>query len=129
MESLQRKNIFYLWFFWHFAEMPKFLLEVWKNYILFALNYFSLPALAKSLFAPWRKYRWNYPRFFDVGEFLTTVISNMFSRLIGAFMRLILIVVGIFFQIFVLLAGVTVFLFWVVTPFIIIVGFWFAYGR
>jgi hypothetical protein len=126
MQSTGRQNILILWLIWHFYEMPKFLLEVWKNYILFALNYFSLPLLLKSFFAPWRKYKWNYPKGIDVGEFFSTLISNAFSRIIGAVMRIVLIVVGILFQIFVVLAGLVVFLFWIFIPFIIIAGFLFA---
>jgi hypothetical protein len=128
METIHKQNIFILWFVWQFYEMPVFLLGVWKNYILFALNYFSLPILLKSLFAPWRKYKWNYPRGFDVGEFLSTLISNTFSRFLGALMRIVLIIVGIFFQIFVIFAGLIIFLLWILVPFIIITGFWFIYA-
>lgn len=121
MES-NKQNIFSLWLRWHFYEMPKFLFEVWNNYILFALNYFSLPILLKSLFSPWRKYRWVYPKSFDVGQFFSTLISNSFSRILGALMRVVLIIVGILFQIFVVLVGLIVILFWVSVPFIIIAG-------
>ena len=127
MQTFQRQNIFYLWLFWHFYEMPEFLLKVWKNYILFALNYFSLPILLKSLIAPWRKYKWNYPKWFDVGEFFSTFISNVFSRLLGALMRIVLIIFGIVFQVFVIFAGLMIFLLWLLIPFIIIAGFLFAF--
>lgn len=127
MASNNGQNIFVEWFFWHFYEMPVFLLEVWKNYILFALNYFSLPLLLKSLFAPWRKYRWVYPKGFNVGEFFSTLISNAFSRILGALMRIALIILGILFQIFVLLAGLVCFLVWILIPFIIISGFIFIF--
>ncbi|MCX6718596.1 MAG: hypothetical protein NTY81_03305 [Candidatus Staskawiczbacteria bacterium] len=127
MQTSGRQNIISLWFFWHFYEMPKFLLAVWKNYIMFALDYFSLPLLLKSFFAPWRKYRWNYPKGFDVGEFFSTLISNIFSRIIGAIMRIVLIIAGILFQIFVVLAGLIIFLLWILIPFIIIAGFLFVF--
>lgn len=127
MQENKSQNIFSLWLTWQFYEMPKFLLEVWKNYISFALNYFSLPILLKSFFAPWRRYKWNYPRGFDVGEFASTLISNFFSRIMGALVRIILIVVGIIFQIFVVLFGLLVFILWILVPFIIIIGFIFAF--
>jgi len=107
--------------------MPRFLLGVWKNYILFALNYFSLSILLKSFFAPWRKYKWGYPRGFDIGEFFSTFISNAFSRFLGALMRIVLIVVGVFFQIFVVFAGLIIFLLWMLVPLIIITGFLFVF--
>jgi len=127
MESNKSENVISVWLIWHFLEMPKFLLGVWKNYILFALNYFSLPVLLKSLFAPWRRYKWNYPKGLAVGEFFSTFISNTFSRFMGAIMRIVLIAVGIIFQIFVILAGLIIFLLWILVPFIIIAGLLFVF--
>jgi hypothetical protein len=101
-------------------------LKVYKNYILFALNYFSLPILLKSFFAPWRKYRWNYPKGFDIGEFFSTLISNAFSRVLGAIMRIVLIIVGAAFQVFVIFTGLIIFLLWIFIPFIVIAGFLFV---
>jgi len=127
MDNSRRQNILSLWFNWHFYEMPRFLLGIWKNYILFALNYFSLPVLLKSFFAPWRKYKWNYPKSFNVAEFFSTLISNAFSRLLGALVRIVLIITGIIFQIFVIFAGLIIFLLWILIPFIIIAGFLFVF--
>ena len=128
MEQKRKQNIFVVWLVWHFVEVPKFLLTVWKNYILFALNYFSLPILLKSLFAPWRRYRWNYPKGINVGDFLSTLISNTFSRIMGAIMRIVLIAVGIVFQIFVILAGIAIILLWILIPFIVIACFLYIYA-
>ena len=128
MVNNKRQNIFDLWTRWHFFEMPNFLFGVWKNYILFALNYFSLPILLKSLFSPWRKYRWNYSKGFDLGNFFSTLISNMFSRFIGALIRIGLIILGILFQIFVVIAGLMLILLWILMPFIAIAGFVFIFA-
>ena len=127
MEDNNNQNIFITWLIWHFYEMPKFLLGVWKNYILFALSYFSVPFLLKSLFAPWRKYKWNYPKGFAVGEFFSTLISNAISRILGALVRIVLIVIGILFQIFVIFAGLMIVFLWIAIPFIIIAGFLFVF--
>lgn len=127
MKPAEKQNILTKWLLWHFSEMPKFLFGVWKNYILFALDYFSLSLLLKSLLSPWRKYRWNYPKWYQVGEFLATFISNVFSRLLGALVRLVLIVVGILFQIFVIIVGLIILLLWMLIPFIIIAGIVFAF--
>jgi len=127
MEKLGSQNIFIAWLVWHFYEMPMFLLGVWKNYILFALNYFSLTLLLKSFLSPWRRYRWNYPRGLYPFEIFSTFISNVFSRLMGAIMRTVLIIVGILFQIFVVFAGLAIFLLWVLVPFIVIFGLAFVF--
>ena len=127
MKNFKKQNIFSLWLNWHFIEMSKFLLGVWQNYILFASNYFSLPILLKSLFAPWRRYKWNYPRGFDIVEFFNTLISNTFSRILGALMRIVLVIIGILFQIFVVFAGSIIFLLWILAPLIVVAGFLFVF--
>lgn len=118
----QTKNVFSLWLFWHFFEMPKFLFSVWKNYLMFATNYFSIPLLLKTFFAPWRKNAWVYPKGFDIGEIFGTFISNIFSRFLGAIMRIFLIIFGIIFQIFVFIAGLVIIFLWIFMPVLIIIG-------
>ena len=127
MAATQRQNIFVVWLYWYFLEMPNFLLGVWKNYILFALNYLSLPVLLKSFLSPWRRYKWNYPKWYQVGDFLSTLVSNLFSRFLGAFMRFFLIIGGLIFQIFVIVAGLVIFVAWMFLPLLIIAGFWFVF--
>jgi hypothetical protein len=124
MES-SKQNIFIEWAFWQFYEMPMFLLGVWGNYFVFATNYFSLMLLLKTLFSPWRGYKWKYPKWFEVVEFFNTLISNTVSRMLGAFMRIILIVAGICLQIFVAVAGSVIFIAWFLIPFIAAIGFLF----
>ena len=120
--SNNKENIFITWFLWQFFEVPKFLFKIWNNYFIFATNLFSVPLLLKTFFAPWRRYKWRYPRGFDLVEFLNTFISNIFSRIIGVIMRIALIIVGIIFQIFVAIAGLIIFAGWLLVPFIIIIG-------
>ncbi|MCX6721413.1 MAG: hypothetical protein NT026_02320 [Candidatus Staskawiczbacteria bacterium] len=125
MEQNSEQNIFVEWFVWQFYEVPKFLIEVWNNYFMFATNLFSLTLLLKTFFSPWRKYNWRYPKGFDLIEFLNTLISNFFSRVVGALMRIILIIAGILFQIFVVIAGLLIFIGWLAVPFVAIFGILF----
>ncbi|MEK7061788.1 MAG: hypothetical protein AAB957_00830 [Patescibacteria group bacterium] len=115
-----RENIIVTWFLWHFYEMLKFLFSVWRNYLLFVLDYFSILLLLKTLFSPWRKYNWVYPKGFDVKEFFNTLISNTFSRILGAMCRIVLIIIGAIAQIFIFITGGIVIFLWLLIPFIII---------
>lgn len=119
---VKKENIIVEWIVWHFWEMPKFLVLVWNNYITFAINYFSLPQLLKTLFSPWRRNAWKFPKTFDIQEYANVIVSNIFSRIIGFILRIALITAGAVFQIFVLIAGFIVLLLWILIPFIIIVG-------
>ncbi len=121
-EIVKNENIIVDWIMWHFWEMPKFLVAIWNNYIMFAVNFFSLPQLLKTLFSPWRRNAWVFPKIFDIQEYANVFISNIFSRLIGFGMRIILIIAGAVFQIFILLAGIIIILLWILIPFIIILG-------
>ena len=127
MQTSKGKNIFFDWISWQFYEVPKFLFQVWNNYFLFATNLFSVPLLLKTFFAPWRRNNWRYPKGFDVVEFFNTLISNTFSRLLGALMRVVLIITGILFQIFVALAGLVIFVGWLILPFAVIFGILFFF--
>ena len=126
MESAERQNIFNMWFLWHFYETPKFLFSVWKNFIRFGSNYFSIPLLLKTFFSPWRRYRWLYPKSFDIVEFFNTLVSNTFSRILGSICRAVLITFGVIFQIFIFIAGIVVILFWLFIPLIVIAGLFFV---
>lgn len=117
---MTKDNIIVSWFFWHFYETPKFLARVWHNFFLFSLNFFSTPLLLKTLLSPWRRYKWTYPKGFDVKEFFNTLISNFFSRILGALCRLFLIIAGIFLQVFVIIFGAILFVGWLILPLLII---------
>ena len=126
MEILEKRgNIIVMWISWHFYEMPKFLFSVWRNCLLFGLNYFSIPLLLKTLFSPWRRYNWFYPKGFDVKEFFNTFISNTFSRILGAMCRMVLIIIGVVAQIFIFVTGFAVIFLWFLIPFIIPFGILF----
>lgn len=122
---MQTENIFSLWLSWQFYEMPRFLLQAWNNYFMFAVNFFSAPQLLKTFFAPWRRYNWRYPKGFDVVEFFNTLVSNIFSRILGAMMRTVLILIGVVLQVFVALAGLVIFIIWLLLPFAAIGGILF----
>lgn len=113
-------NILVTLVYWHYYEAPKFLLGVWKNFIQFSIDYFSTPLLLKTLFSPWRRYRWSFPRGFDVAGYANVIISNIFSRLLGAICRIFLIVIGVIIQILTVILGAVVLISWILLPIIMI---------
>jgi len=115
------------WIEWHFFDVPKSILKTWRNFLVFNLNYFSIPLLIKTLFSPWRRYIWSYGRGFDLGRYVSTFFSNLISRFLGAFIRFILIFIGLFIEAFIFFAGIIVFLVWLILPLLIIWGFYFSF--
>jgi len=79
-------------FIWYLIDVPKQILSAWWNFLRFGMQYFSIPVLLKTLFAPWRKYQWSYGQGFDLQRFAETLATNIISRTLGAIMRFILII-------------------------------------
>lgn len=116
----QNTALKYIW--WHFIEAPKSILKGWGNYLRFGLNYFSVGLLLKTLFSPWRNYRWFYPKAFDLGKYAEVAFSNLISRVLGFIPRSILIIIGIISEIFILVFGFFVLVTWLVLPVFLILG-------
>jgi len=121
-----KQNIFWQWISWQFFEMPGNILKAWRNFLNFGLYYFSTPILLKSLFSPWKRYYWVHPKGFDIGKYLEIIISNLFSRFLGAILRFFLIIIGLLVEIFLFFAGLSVFLGWFVLPVLLLMGLWFG---
>jgi hypothetical protein len=127
MEITEKAGIFWQWISWQFFDIPKNILKAWKNFLRFGFFYFSIPLLLKTLFSPWRRYIWFYPRGFDIGKYLEVWISNLMSRIIGAMMRIFLIIFGVIYEIFIFFVGAIVFSGWLILPVLLTAGLIFGF--
>jgi hypothetical protein len=119
-------NIILQYLTWQFIDVPRQLLSVWKNFLLFVVNYFSLPLLLKTFFAPWKKYEWSYGQGFDAKRYLEVFSSNLMSRILGAIVRSFIVIAGLIAAIIVILLGLILFIGWLFLPLIVLVGFLFG---
>ena len=126
-EVARKQNIFWQWVFWQFFEIPGSILKAWRNFLLFNLNYFSIPLLLKTFFSPWRRYRWSYGKGFDIKRYLEALFSNLISRILGAILRSFLIFIGLLAEIFIIFGGTIIFLGWLVLPALLILGLIFGF--
>jgi len=110
------QSLFVQYLVWQFFEVPKGFLRGWKNYLRFFLHFFSLPILLRSFFSPWHGITWSYGRGFSFSRYAETIISNGFSRTIGACLRTVLIFFGLAAEILVLIIGLLSFLVWFFLP-------------
>ncbi len=115
-------NIFFLFLEWEYKDAPKFILGAWKNFLVFGLDYFSLPVLLKTFFSPWKKYRYSYGGVFEIWKNIETLVFNAMSRIIGAIIRTVFIILGIAFEVLIFISGIVAFLGWIVLPFLLIFG-------
>ncbi len=104
---------------WQFYDRPKAILKAWQNFLWFNLNYFSLVVLLKTFFSHWHKYRYFYKPVCEVWENLQVFVFNIMSRIIGAILRIVLIITGLMLEILIVLIGIIIFLGWMVLPFLL----------
>ena len=128
LEASPKQNIILLELSWLYFDVPRNILKAWRNFLLFNLNYFSIPLLLKTLFSHWRRYGYSYPRGFDIKGYFEVFTSNLISRILGAIMRSVLIIIGILIEIFIVLAGLIVFLGWLALPILAIYGLWWGFA-
>lgn len=119
-------NIVFQIITWQFFDVPKEILKGWKTFLLFNLNYFSVPTLIKTYFSPWRRYSSHYGNILDFWKNFEVLVFNLMSRIIGAIMRTFFIIFGIVSEIFILFAGLIVLIVWLLFPVLLIIGLVFG---
>lgn len=105
---------------WYYGEAVKNVLNAWRNFIIFALNYFSIPLLLKTLFAPWKRDITRRPRGLDIKKFFDYLTFNLISRGLGFLVRIVTILVGIIFLILTAVVGAIFFALWLVMPLVLL---------
>ncbi len=121
------RNIFIQYLVWHFGDTLKGILRGWQNCLKFNLNYWSVLLLLRTWFSPWRRYRYSYGKGFSFSKYFEVFTFNTASRVIGAIMRSVLIILGLLTESVVVLAGVIVALFWLILPPLLIGGFLYGF--
>lgn len=115
-DSFVFPKIFGMFIVWYYKEAPKGIIEIWRNFILFIANYFSIGTLFKTLFSPWKRITESRGRGFDFMNFLSVLTLNFFSRGIGFLIRSATIFLGLVVQVFVLIFGLLFLIFWFFLP-------------
>lgn len=119
INKLLTKNFISLWIQWHFFEVVNNILDLWRNYLKFNLEYFSIPVLIKTFFYPWHRYRMFYSKRFEPWQYFEAFTFNLMSRIIGVVLRLFFIFLGIFVEVLILFLVPAVFIVWIFLPLII----------
>ena len=105
---------------WQFFDMPKAILKTWQTFLWFNLNYFSVPILLKTFFSHWRRYYYSYGKRWDPKRYFEAFVFNMMSRIIGAILRTVFIIISLLLEVLIVLAGIIIFLGWLLLPILLI---------
>jgi len=84
------------------------------SYVRKTSQTFSVNILARTLFAPWRRII-SYPGE-GLNNHLRAMVDNLFSRLIGFCVRVLVIIIAVIALIFVLIVGITSAVIWPFMP-------------
>ena len=77
--------------------------------------------LLKSLVSPWKGVYFEKKSVgIEIGELFGNFVFNIFSRAIGAIIRLAFILIGIVIEFFVIIFGILGFAVWAIFPFVLI---------
>ncbi len=118
----EKRGIFSAWVSWHYFNALGEIYARWRDLLLFNLNYFSIPFLLRTLFAPWRKYRLSYGKGFDIGRAAEILVFNAFSRVTGMILRILVIFFGIISQTLFFLGGAIFVAVWIILPLLTVWG-------
>jgi len=107
----------YIW--WHYTTGIKELVVILSNLCAFIVRFFSLPQLAATLFKPWRRLGEAYPNNFDIKLYAEVFIVNTLMRLVSAFIKTLMIIVGLIVLCLGVLISIFFFVLWLAYPLVV----------
>jgi len=105
---------------WHYSRAFSELFHLWSNFIWFTINFFSLPQLIRSWFAPWRRITEERGEKWNLEDLAGYLIIGLVSRLVGFIIRTGVITTGITALLLTIIIGLVIFTLWLVLPLLII---------
>lgn len=115
-------HIVHHYILWHYTTALGEILHLSKNFIWFVTNFFSIPSLLRSLFSPWKRMTESRGSRFNFEDIAGYIIINLFSRLVGALVRIIIILIGLLFLIVVITTTILTYLFWIFAPALLLIS-------
>lgn len=111
---------------WHYSTALVSFVRLYKNFWWFTVQFFSIPQLASSLFAPFKRITERRGGLFDIEGWLGFIIINLISRLIGCIARLSIISLGLVCLALLCVLGVVWYAIWLGAP--ALISYCFIYG-
>ncbi len=110
---------------WHYGDALGRIFALWTNFLWFAYTFFSIPLLMRSLFSPWQRIQEEYKKGFDIEAYASSFLVNILMRCVGAFVRIIFIVVGTLSLLLLFGFGLILFVLWFLLPLVVLgLAFW-----
>lgn len=109
---------------WYLGEGLREVLLIWQRFIIFVPRFFSFALLMRTLFVPWHRdislKNW---RGFDIVRSSQRLLWNIFSRAVGAVVRLTIVIFGLVMWLGVFVLGTMIIVLYVGAPGILLITF------
>lgn len=119
MENEQRQNFFRAYFSWHYTSAFREAFVIWKNFLVFFYDFFSISLLFKTFFSPWRRLDEDKPGILNIQDFISVLIINTLMRLVGAIARFFVITIGLCTLALTLILEALFFMVWLLLPLLV----------
>lgn len=105
---------------WHYSRALLDLLRVWGNFFWFFWHFFSVGLLLKTLLSPLNRINEGYKKGLYPAQWFETFIVNSLMRIVGAMVRIVVILIGITALLATLVGGIVFLGIWILAPFLLI---------
>ena len=126
MKILDSQPVFVRFWLWYYGGAILVIWQIISTFCLKILDTFSISILASTLFDPWKKDvvgSKNLPLNMRIQAFFW----NQFSRFIGFFIRIIVIMIGVLILGLIFVLGIISLLIWIAFPIGIIYLLWYSF--
>ncbi|MFT5179743.1 MAG: ABC-type siderophore export system fused ATPase/permease subunit [Candidatus Paceibacteria bacterium] len=103
---------------WHYTFAFRNIFGLWKNFSWFTLRFFSVSKLLRTIFSPFKRLT-EQSSGFGFQKMLESFVVNILMRIVGFFMRSILIIMGLIFLVLVSILTILFTVVWIVLPFVV----------
>lgn len=107
-------------FYWYYGTVPRLILEAGRGYTRRVYFGFSIPTLARTIFAPWRR-DLESGSGVPLGMKFRVLIDNLVSRVFGAVIRVITLMTGLMTTGLLIGALVVGWVLWLGLPFLMLI--------
>jgi len=107
---------------WHYTKAYKDIVSVWKNFLQFFYNFFSIKVLLATLFSPLKKMHEERKPGLNFEDLFSVLLVNTIMRLVGLLVKSIIIIIGTFVILVVFILGLAVLIAWAFLPIFLIVS-------
>jgi len=111
---------------WHYGQSLAEFWRVWKNFLNFGYQFFSVPLLLQTLFSPLYRIREKYKGGLDFENIMESLVVNAVTRVVGLILRTFMLLAAFLFELTLVVSAPILFILWlllpILSPILLIVG-------